>query len=190
MSAAVKEMPKHVASARRGVCKLCDQQCQAFLSGKIDHYDPHASCPRRWPRRWGCWGRCDDGTTIRPIYGRRSIPLGTKARRLALALGRWIKSGFGLANRALRRQRQAICEACPMWRLKGNAGLGECLDPRCGCSKLKRWLPGESCPQGKWPAMTRQSLFRTLATALKSRFLAFVSAPKNQPDSKTGRNSS
>jgi hypothetical protein len=143
------QMPARVAEARRQVCTLsCTQQCAAFRAGKVDHEDPRASCPRvGWILQWGCYGDCRNQATQRPP----ALTLGAKARNLAAALTRWARARFPLADRWQRRRRRAACLACDAWRPTGNLGFGECSDPRCGCTKLKRWLATETCPRGKWP---------------------------------------
>lgn len=75
-----------------------------------------------------------------------------KAGRLGGALVRWVRAGFGLAEKRERARRKAACETCELWRPRGNLGLGECQAPGCGCTRLKRYLPTERCPLGKWPA--------------------------------------
>ena len=46
--------------------------------------------------------------------------------------------------------RRAICDACELWDASGNAGLGKCKHPRCGCSRFKLTLATERCPDGLW----------------------------------------
>jgi len=148
---AKRPMPAIVAEVRREVCGRCDEPCPAYRAGQIDHADPAAECPRAWSGRWGCYGACGDPQIARPSVA--SAPQWpAKARRLAAALVRWARGGFGLVERRARAQRRAACEACDLYRPSGNLGFGECRHPACGCTRLKRWLPGERCPAGKWPA--------------------------------------
>ena len=147
-------MPAVVAEVRRAICRdTCDQHCPAFWEGRVAHQDPTASCPRAgWRHAWGSYGRAGAGAvgpTVPPLPERSSIP--EKARRLALALVRWARGGFGLVGAVARQRRKRACEACDYWRPKGNVGLGECQAPGCGCTRLKCWLPTERCPLGKWP---------------------------------------
>lgn len=48
--------------------------------------------------------------------------------------------------------RTAACIACELWDPRARFGLGKCRHPKCGCTKLKRWLTTESCPLARWPA--------------------------------------
>lgn len=176
-------MPRTTARVRRSVCRVCAAQCEAYRAGKVDHDDPREMCPAM-PPRWGCYGSCSDLATGRAepapvaLNGslavrltspslRRGARLTAKARHLWAALMRWVKAGCPLADSLTRQVRRAICERCPMWRPLGNAGLGECLDPRCGCTRMKRWLATESCPQGKWPEAGLGGGFRGIATLVK-----------------------
>jgi hypothetical protein len=202
----LRTMPSTAARVRRSICRQCFEKCPAYMAHQLDHDDPHAFCPAE-PAKWSCYGKCGDPdlgraerpdasalargrgrVVIRPARAR--IPVGKKLARLSQALGRWLRGGLGIASRAARMERRLICESCPMWRPAGNAGFGECSDPRCGCTKFKRWLPTETCPQGKWPEAGSQSLVRLIATALKAPVLRVLSDLRRPPDSKTGRNSS
>jgi len=90
--------------------------------------------------------RCED---VDPDSG-QPTPL-EKAKRFALAMGRWAASGFKVADDATYRERVAICEGCQYWRGEGNEpGTGRC--GKCGCSGLKLCLATERCPEGKWEA--------------------------------------
>ncbi len=165
--AEAKKMPAFMVQIRSAICDRCDERCSAFLAGQIDHADPAAECPRQWPSRWHRYGRADAsiqradatpaaapiGTQAAPRNSRQvSVPIAAKAHHLGRALMRWAKGGFGFVDWRTRRLRRQACEACEAWRPKGNLGFGECTDLRCGCTKLKRWLPGETCPRGKWPS--------------------------------------
>ena len=35
-------------------------------------------------------------------------------------------------------------------REKGNFGLGECIHPKCGCTRFKPGWATEHCPIGEW----------------------------------------
>lgn len=76
----------------------------------------------------------------------------TKWTRLKIELKAWRQAGYPVASKATRRQREAICKACPKWSAKGNWGLGECTHPKCGCTKAKIMLATSKCPDGKWDA--------------------------------------
>ena len=168
------------ARVRRSICRQCPAHCEAFRAGRVDHDDPHVRCPAE-PPRWACYGKCGDPSltrapapALRPPVQRTaghlqrapSVPLPRKAVHLVRAGLRWIRGGMGIADRAARLERRLICEGCLMWRPAGNAGLGECIDPRCGCSRFKRWLPTETCPQGKWPAAGSRSILRLVWGAI------------------------
>ena len=68
-----------------------------------------------------------------------------KATRLARALARWAKEGFPVVSDEVREERMSACNACPLYKLDGNAGMGQCTAPGCGCTKLKLWLETSAC---------------------------------------------
>lgn len=78
----------------------------------------------------------------------RSAPsLPQRARSLAAALLRWLRSGCPLTTEHLYRRRTAICAACPHWRPPGGIAtpLHHCA--LCGCATaLKLRLFTERCP--------------------------------------------
>ena len=78
----------------------------------------------------------------------------TKLRRLRRELTTWAKAGAKLVPREFRRERLAICGACPYWSAAGNLGLGECKYPGCGCTRVKAALSTSKCPHipPKWGA--------------------------------------
>lgn len=159
----MKQMPAAVADVRREVCGRCPRPCEAYQEGRIQHADPAAACPMPWPGAWGQYGTGEGAPAVR---GRPSpVGIWLKIARAVVAVQIWAKAGFPVAAFAVRLERRAICEACPAWRPKGNLGLGECVDPRCGCSRLKRWLATERCPAGKWPERAGKV---TLAGLLKA----------------------
>lgn len=45
-------MDNKIVYIRKAICDRCDEQCEAFKAGAINHSDPKASCPRQWPSRW------------------------------------------------------------------------------------------------------------------------------------------
>jgi hypothetical protein len=150
-----KPIPAGVVAIRREICGRCLAQCASYHAGEIDYADPGASCPVTWSGQWHRYGR--PGAHVRPAIAAErpsgiTPSLLIKARRLGLALVKWARVGFSIAPVLQRRQRRAICHACPAYDRTGHAGLGACRDPRCGCTSLKRWLPTERCPQNKWPA--------------------------------------
>jgi len=67
------------------------------------------------------------------------------------AVARWAVSGFRVVDEPSYVARSAACDACPFWDATARLGLGKCNSPGCGCTKLKRYLATEKCPQGKWP---------------------------------------
>lgn len=148
-------MPARVASIRAAACRRCDAPCARYIAGEIDHAEPAESCPRSWAGHWGIYGRLGNYTRagVAPAVpvSASAVPILTKARHLVTALVRWIKAGLPTADKRRRARLKAICEACPMWKPSGNLGFGECRDPRCGCSRWKRFLKTETCPCGKWP---------------------------------------
>jgi len=158
-------LSSHVLKGREMRCRACPTPC----APRPDLSEPTACCPLPRPR----WRH--SGELARRA---ETIALRLKARRLLAALARWVGAGFPITDRLNRRVRKAICEACPMWSPRGNAGLGECLDPRCHCTKLKRWLPTETCPQGQWPEAGVLPAFRGLAGPLKRLILAVVFGPR------------
>ena len=95
----------------------------------------------------------------RPVPASLPLPgspsLFQKAARLSTELRGWVTAGLPVAPRHVRAARAAACLACPYFDAAGNAGLGECRAPGCGCTKFKRWLASAACPhpQGsRWPA--------------------------------------
>jgi hypothetical protein len=89
--------------------------------------------------------------SIREKQG-ESVSLITKAGNLGAALVEWGAGGFAMASEETRLKRRAICEQCPQgrWNPSGNLGLGECMHPKCGCSKLKWFLATSRCPLKLW----------------------------------------
>jgi hypothetical protein len=68
-----------------------------------------------------------------------SPTLATRAVSFAGAVGRFVASGFGVADEATRRHRMATCKACPR-HVEGRCQL-------CGCElALKVASAAESCP--------------------------------------------
>jgi hypothetical protein len=70
------------------------------------------------------------------------------------ATARWVGAGFPVVSEAVYAARTAACEACELWVAEARLGLGKCLAPGCGCTKLKRWWASEKClhPDGpRWP---------------------------------------
>jgi hypothetical protein len=168
-------IPREVAEVRQSVCRdSCTQQCGAFIAGTLNHSDPRVSCPRSgWLLAWGCYGPCKGPTPPIPKRARQKGPgVAAKARRLGSALTRWSRAGFPMTQRGEREARRAVCSRCEHWSPDGNAGLGECAHPSCGCTRAKRALATERCPLGKWPEVPLRSAFSALANALKRPFLA------------------
>lgn len=73
------------------------------------------------------------------------------AQNFTSALAKWVKAGAPVVSEEVYRERSAICDACEYWEPEARLGLGKCMAPGCGCTKLKRWLSTEHCPMGKWP---------------------------------------
>lgn len=147
-------MSADIVAIRREVCAhSCDQKCAAHKAGRVAFEDPCASCPRSdWILAWGTIGGCQQGRSTFARQGALGrIPMWRKAVRLAAALARWARGGFGLVERHHRTLRRKACLSCDLWLPGGNLGLGKCRHPSCGCTALKRWLPTETCPLGKWP---------------------------------------
>lgn len=82
------------------------------------------------------------------------VPLVRKLSNAAAAAGRigaaLLKGQAIRVSEEVLERRLTICRACALWSEGGNRGLGECRDPRCGCTKAKHGLATEQCPQGKW----------------------------------------
>lgn len=73
------------------------------------------------------------------------------------AVARWTAAGFPTVSEEVYRQRAAACATCDFWDPDARLGLGKCKHPRCGCTKAKRWLATETCPDGRWPASPMQT---------------------------------
>lgn len=87
-----------------------------------------------------------------PIPGlAEPVRIRTKIQAAGVALRSWRQAGFPILDRAGRKARGGACAACDFWHPLGNLGLGECRAPSCGCTRLKRWVATEKCPEGKWP---------------------------------------
>lgn len=65
------------------------------------------------------------------------------------AMARWVAAGLPVVSEAVYEQRAAACEACGLWDGVARFGLGKCLAPDCGCTRLKRWLATERCKHPK-----------------------------------------
>lgn len=96
-----------------------------------------------------------EGAAAVPV--RRSRPEEPTAAELATnfagAMARWAAEGFPVVDQAVYAARTAACDACELWVAEARLGLGKCLAPGCGCTKLKRWLASEVCkhPDGsRW----------------------------------------
>lgn len=82
----------------------------------------------------------------------RSPSVARKAVNLVRAAG--TVAGAALAGEPVlvsaeaEARRRAGCAACPegRWDAAGNAGLGECRHPECGCTGLKLKLAAMRCP--------------------------------------------
>jgi hypothetical protein len=112
---------------------------------KLVVYD-RANKPSRQPIR------AKNITLIKPV------PILSKMEHLRKDLTTWFKSGAKLVSREKRKANQAICDACQYWNPKGNAGLGECQYPKCGCTKIKGALVGMKCPIDKWTNVPEKEL--------------------------------
>jgi len=69
-----------------------------------------------------------------------------------------LEGGNILALDETLAQRLDLCEhACPgrFWNPAGNAGLGECRHPDCGCTKFKLRFAKAECPLKVWLKETR-----------------------------------
>lgn len=145
-------MPGPVVEIRADICARCLTGCDEAKAGLIHHQDAGAACPA------GHWGPWISAALPRP----QSPPLWLKAKRLRNALGAWwgATRGHGIRRllgwRAYARRR-AICGGCDYFSPKGNAWLGECQAPGCGCTKAKLWLPTARCPHPEGPKWDRET---------------------------------
>lgn len=62
-------IPARVVLVRREVCARCDQPCEGFRTGALNHADPRKGCPREWAGRWGCYGPCTGQSEGRVTFG-------------------------------------------------------------------------------------------------------------------------
>lgn len=85
-----------------------------------------------------------------------------KARNLARAVATvatdaLTTAGPVLVSAEIEAARLAKCRACPesRWHPEGNAGLGECRHPDCGCTAYKLKFAALSCPLNppEWEAL-------------------------------------
>ena len=81
-----------------------------------------------------------------------SVPLDTKQvlKNFGSAAKRWVKAGFEVVPKAVFDNRSKICEECPFWSGNTTPGYPINFCTKCGCTKLKAYLPTEKCPIGKW----------------------------------------
>jgi hypothetical protein len=77
------------------------------------------------------------------------------ATNFGTAISTWASKGFKVVSKEDYDKRAAICNACPLWDATARMGLGRCGSVKCGCTKFKRWLYTEKCPEGKWPEITQ-----------------------------------
>lgn len=96
-----------------------------------------------------------DGKWCEPVdaFNPETATVAQKAVRFARAIAHWAKAGFPLVSKEIREERMATCQACPYYLPEGNAGLGQCTAPGCGCTSAKLWLETSQCkhPGGsKW----------------------------------------
>lgn len=73
------------------------------------------------------------------------------AQNFSIATTRWAAEGFPVVSEAVYAQRSAVCEECRFWDGAARLGLGKCKAPGCGCTRFKRWLATERCPEKLWP---------------------------------------
>lgn len=79
-----------------------------------------------------------------------------RAVSLARSIGRWVANGAKVVSEAVLNQRLDQCQGntelgisrCPHWNGSRLFGTMQC--GKCGCTKLKLYLPTERCPIGKW----------------------------------------
>ena len=74
------------------------------------------------------------------------------AANFATATAKWAARGFPVVDQATYAARAAICEACEYWDGAARLGLGKCRQPKCGCTRFKRWIATERCPRARWPS--------------------------------------
>jgi hypothetical protein len=66
----------------------------------------------------------------------------------------WAKEGFETVTPDIIEHRLSICRGCELWDEDARLGFGKCNHTGCGCTKLKLWLPHESCPLKKWTSVS------------------------------------
>tara|TARA_R110002126_G_scaffold222874_1_gene367936 strand:+ start:209 stop:619 length:411 start_codon:yes stop_codon:yes gene_type:complete len=99
------------------------------------------------------WIEADDLTYLTHYYDEWSLPeprMTEKISTFGKAMGRWMDSGFEIADGKEVSRRKEICTMCPKWDKGARLGLGKCTHNACGCTKLKWWLKGEKCPADLW----------------------------------------
>lgn len=77
----------------------------------------------------------------------------SKTINLSQAASELIRTRFQVVSEEEEKRRLNICEnECPKkyWNPAGNAGLGECMHPKCGCSRLKHKFAVSKCPDDLW----------------------------------------
>jgi hypothetical protein len=77
-------------------------------------------------------------------------PIAIQASNLFRSAIGWARSGFKLAPKAVRAERQAICDLCEKW----DKVQRRCR--ACGCTSLKPWAASSRCPlpDPKWREVT------------------------------------
>lgn len=74
------------------------------------------------------------------------------AVNLAKAVPDIVKSGVKIVPDNVYNDRMSLCHTCYFWNEDGNAGLGKCNHPKCGCTRGKMKLAASSCPINNWGA--------------------------------------
>lgn len=67
------------------------------------------------------------------------------------AMHDWISKGLPIVTQRKYDERASICDTCEFWIPNARMGMGKCNHKGCGCTKFKRWLATEQCPEKKWP---------------------------------------
>ncbi len=99
------------------------------------------------------WIDSEDLTYLTHYYSDDGLPeprMTEKISTLGKAMGRWMDSGFEIADKKEVESRKEICRMCPKWDESARFGMGKCTHSACGCTKLKWWLASEKCPIDLW----------------------------------------
>lgn len=93
----------------------------------------------------------------RPLEKRERPPEPTVAELVSNFTGavtRWFRSGTPVVTEAQYQARTLICEGCEFYDAQAWLGFGKCRHKKCGCTRFKRLMATEKCPEGKWPLLS------------------------------------